>query len=542
MAKSQSPAKPRGRPKSKSEPKVEKERSKSRGRQKSRGRSPTPKAPKARKNSAKRSASRPRSRARSQSRKSEPKPRSRSSSRASQAAAKKAATPDKKVEVPSTRPRRTIAAREAAKGKTVVDGPADKRHEKKRLTVAELCKKAISGVKNFGYRRTLLAVFWLTVLPAYVVLLHLLCTRERCYPRWNIIVPSHLRTYFDPYFIGHGLASVALVAFFSAIPLGSVVNGFGYRRAIYKYRSNGLLTLILTFGAYFLATHFLSVPHAYVLQSSRFKSVCAMTLVSLVYATILYVKPFVIKDQHVNHGSLCCSPTSDNFVHDFVHGREVAPKIGQTYDLCLILLRTTNFLWAASIYSAVHISRNEGALNYNVLFVALVQAIYVLLGSYNEIHILKSAFINQGVGFLTTFICLVLTPICATLPLRYLLDVKPRPEYHVAVYVALSVAFLIGLFLIHHTNYIKYQNARSGGKKVLRTGAFAYVRHPNYLGELICAACWTLLCGPAVLPWAHFIYLVMLIGCRSRLLEKNTNYEYKQYADQVRSRIVPFVY
>lgn len=468
---------------------------------------------------------------------------SRSSSRP-----KKAVTPDKKAEAPSARPRRTVASRDAAsKAKSVVDGPSAPKTTKQQVSkLGSLLQDLKHGIRTFGYRTTLNASVWFIILPLYVILLHLFCTRDKCFPRWPVTIPTNLRTYVDLHFIGYGLAVILGQAILSAIPIGKVVSGFGYRRvAAYKYRSNGFLCLVVSCGLYYALTHYTRFSQSYILITNRFKSVCAMTIVSLVVSIVLWLKSrFFKRTQHVNHGSQVSYGANGNILHDLAHGSEVSPKIGETFDFSLLLLRTANFLWAVNVYTAVVLSTKDGApWNYNVLFVGGLQALHILLGSICEVYILKSAFINQGVGFINVFSCLVVTPFCHTIPLRYVLDHDTLGEKPY-IYAGLLVVYLVGLYLIFSTNRAKYQNARepSARAKVLRTGTYALVRHPNYLGELLCLCAVTALCGATILPWVHVLYLFSLLWCRIMLSERSTSYEYKQYIDKTRSRLIPYIY
>ncbi|XP_022647352.1 delta(14)-sterol reductase-like [Varroa jacobsoni] len=573
MAKSVSPSKggaARGRPKTKIQERKEsgaaEPRGKSAGRSKSRGRSPTPKVTKETKRksstSAKRASSKSqasRGRSQSRSRKFEPKQRSRSASRKSvprrSAAVEKPLEKEKK-ETSVARSRRSVAApREASKPRSSVsaasDAPltrsaisGDKSPYPKTSKVVDFFAKFNKQVKAFGYRRTFVATWWLLSFPVFVLGLHLLCSRDNCYIRFNPTIPKALRVYADPLVLGYGAGVVALQCLLSALPVGRQVHGFGYRRISHLYRSNSLLCLVVSVALFCVGVFYLRLPNTLILQTHRFKCVSAATLLSFIISLVLYAKSFIRVSRSLNHGSPCSPGIQGNYIHDFVHGREVSPRIGRTFDLGLVLVRAGNCIWVLAVLSACIFARTPSGLifgmSYSVALVSFLQLLYVFLGSLNEVYQLKSAFIQQGVGFLYVFSTIVLAPFCSTLPLRYLVDAKV-PDLPLPAYPAILLLSLIGLFLIHYSNSLKYHNARSGGK-TLRHGPWSFVRHPNYLGELCCILAWTIPCGKTLLPYAHLAFVALLVIFRSIMCEKDTNADYRNYQQQVRYRVLPPIF
>jgi len=441
--------------------------------------------------------------------------------------------------------RRVPPPREAAKAaSSLADKPTRSTFLDRRPSKAkELLQKSLKLVKGFGYRKTFSAAWWLVALPVFVLGLHLLCSKDNCYIRFNPTIPKTLKVYADPVVISYGFGVVLLQCLLSAIPLGKVVPGFGYRRVNFQYRSNSLLCLVVSVALYLFAVFYLRLPNTAILQTHRFKCVAGATILSFLISLGLYFKSLKAPSSHLNHGSPCGPGITGNPVHDFVHGREVSPKIGKVFDLGQVLVRTANCLWVLAVISAALQARGSGPVfgwNYNIALVSSMQLLYVFCGSLNEVYLLKSAFIQQGVGFLSVFSILVLTPFCATLPLRYLVDTK-APDDCLLCYPGLAGLFLVGLFLVHYSNCLKYNNARHSGK-TLRTGPWRFVRHPNYLGEVLCILAWTLPCRSIALPYAHLAFVVLNVICRSRMCEKNTNADYRGYMSQVKYRLVPFIF
>ncbi|OQR74307.1 lamin-B receptor-like [Tropilaelaps mercedesae] len=571
MAKSLSPSKgsaPRGRPRTRiperkdaagGDGKTAESRPKSKGRSKSRGRSPTSKTTKGKRKSsasAKRVPSNPRGRSQSKSRKAEPKPRSRSASRKS--VSRKSISTAEKVEERQTselRQRRSAAARDTAKPPKSVSAETEvpktrsmtadqKAPQAKAAKIVELLSKVVTQVKAFGYRRTFVAAWWMISLPVFVLGLHLLCNRDGCYLRLNFIIPKCFSVYADTEFLKFNIYVVAMQFALSALPVGQVVPGFGYRRTNQFYRCNAGFCLLASVVVFLVGLFYYRVPEFSAMRSHRFQCMSATTIVAFGISALLYVKSFIAHSRTINRGSPCSPGIENNLLHDFVHGREVSPKIGRTLDLGLVILRAGNFIWIViAIMSLIQAGSARGPFygwNYSTLMVTSMHMIYIVVKSCHEEQLLKSALIQQGVGFLYVFTALVLMPFCATLPMRYLIEANV-PDFPGFVYPAIIMLYLIGMYFMISANTLKLINARAGGKTI-RFGPYALIRHPNYLGELLIILSWSIPCGKVLLPYTHLLFVVLLVVCRTIMIEKDTNADYRNYQQQVRYRILPFIF
>ncbi|MEE6524033.1 hypothetical protein FKM82_023225 [Ascaphus truei] len=85
------------------------------------------------------------------------------------------------------------------------------------------------------------------------------------------------------------------------------------------------------------------------------------------------------------------------------------------------------------------------------------------------------------------------------------------------------------------------------GKRLLVSGWWGLVRHPNYLGDLIMALAWSLPCGLShILPYFYVIYFSALLIHREARDEhqcmKKYGLAWQEYCRRVPYRIFPYIY
>ncbi|XP_054381624.1 delta(14)-sterol reductase TM7SF2 isoform X3 [Pongo abelii] len=85
------------------------------------------------------------------------------------------------------------------------------------------------------------------------------------------------------------------------------------------------------------------------------------------------------------------------------------------------------------------------------------------------------------------------------------------------------------------------------GRKLLVSGWWGMVRHPNYLGDLIMALAWSLPCGVShLLPYFYLLYFTALLVHREARDERQCLQKYglawQEYCRRVPYRIMPYIY
>lgn len=421
------------------------------------------------------------------------------------------------------------------------------------------CGRVVYAVKSFGYARTIAALILFVLYPALTIGAHLLCNKESCGLRRDrpVRLPTKLMAMLDQTLLLYGAGLIALQFVVSAIPIGRLMTSL-YDRQL-KHRSNGFLCLLVTVAVYAeLAVH-LRLSNALVLHTVRFKSVVAMTLISLGVATLLFFKATCLRrwttvsPGQSNSGGPATCPTAAgdtrNVFHDWLHGRERAPRLVATrkrflstlanIDLGFVLVRASNALWILALLSSVlyHLRNTASAaapgvggatapattapffgLGYQIALMAAMQGFYVFLSSVNEVFLMRSVAVQEGVGFRRVFLNLVAVPMLASLPLKYLVDTPAasRTQFSIPCYLGILLVYFAGMTLIHVTNAVKYSATAHSFNR--RQPFLAFLRHPNYLGELLCAIAWTSLVGApwkaAPLAYAYIVCLILQVWQR----------------------------
>ncbi|XP_026978097.1 delta(14)-sterol reductase LBR isoform X1 [Sagmatias obliquidens] len=374
-------------------------------------------------------------------------------------------------------------------------------------------------------------VFLITLgLPAFLFLLLLMCKQEE--PSL-LNFPPPLPALYDLWetrVFGAYLLWFFLQALFYLLPIGKVVEGTPLtdgRRL--KYRLNGFYAFILT-SVLVGASLFWDVELYYV-YSHFLQWALAATVFSVVLSVYLYARALKAPRDELSPAS------SGNAVYDFFIGRELNPRIG-TFDLKYFCeLRPGLIGWV--VINLVMLLAEMKLQHRTVPSLAMIlvnsfQLLYVVDALWNEEALLTTMdIIHDGFGFMLAFGDLVWVPFIYSFQAFYLVSHPNELSWPMA---SLIIA-LKHLKTIH----------TSTGKNLLVSGWWGFVRHPNYLGDLIMALAWSLPCGfNHVLPYFYVIYFTILLVHREARDERHCRKKYglawEKYCQRVPYRIFPYIY
>ncbi|XP_059983704.1 delta(14)-sterol reductase LBR isoform X2 [Lagenorhynchus albirostris] len=374
-------------------------------------------------------------------------------------------------------------------------------------------------------------VFLITLgLPAFLFLLLLMCKQEE--PSL-LNFPPPLPALYDLWetrVFGAYLLWFFLQALFYLLPIGKVVEGTPLtdgRRL--KYRLNGFYAFILT-SVLVGASLFWDVELYYV-YSHFLQCALAATVFSVVLSVYLYARALKAPRDELSPAS------SGNAVYDFFIGRELNPRIG-TFDLKYFCeLRPGLIGWV--VINLVMLLAEMKLQHRTVPSLAMIlvnsfQLLYVVDALWNEEALLTTMdIIHDGFGFMLAFGDLVWVPFIYSFQAFYLVSHPNELSWPMA---SLIIA-LKHLKTIH----------TSTGKNLLVSGWWGFVRHPNYLGDLIMALAWSLPCGfNHILPYFYVIYFTILLVHREARDERHCRKKYglawEKYCQRVPYRIFPYIY
>lgn len=256
--------------------------------------------------------------------------------------------------------------------------------------------------------------------------------------------------------------------------------------------------------------------------------------------------------------------SSGNVIYDFFIGRELNPRIG-IFDLKYFCeLRPGLIGWV--VINLVMLltemkDRDHATPSLAMILVNSFQLLYVVDALWNEEAVLTTMDITQdGFGFMLAFGDLVWVPFIYSFQAFYLVHHPNEVSWPVA---SLIIAVkLCGYVIFRCANSQKNAFRKnptdpklahlkiihtSTGKNLLVSGWWGFVRHPNYLGDLIMALAWSLPCGfNHILPYFYVIYFTVLLVHREardeRQCKKKYGVAWEKYCQRVPYRIVPYVY
>ncbi|XP_024098289.1 delta(14)-sterol reductase LBR isoform X1 [Pongo abelii] len=352
-------------------------------------------------------------------------------------------------------------------------------------------------------------------LPVFLFLLLLMC-KQKDPSLLNFPPPlPALYELWETRVFGVYLLWFLIQVVFYLLPIGKVVEGtplIDGRRL--KYRLNGFYAFILT-SAVIGTSLFQGVEFHYV-YSHFLQFALAATVFCVVLSVYLYMRSLKAPRNDLSPAS------SGNAVYDFFIGRELNPRIG-TFDLKYFCeLRPGLIGWEA------------------------------LLTTMDIIH--------DGFGFMLAFGDLVWVPFIYSFQAFYLVSHPNEVSWPMASLII--VLKFCGYVIFRGANSQKNAFRKnpsdpklahlktihtSTGKNLLVSGWWGFVRHPNYLGDLIMALAWSLACGfNHILPYFYIIYFTMLLVHREARDEYHCKKKYgvawEKYCQRVPYRIFPYIY
>uniref|UniRef100_H3AEQ2 Delta(14)-sterol reductase TM7SF2 n=1 Tax=Latimeria chalumnae TaxID=7897 RepID=H3AEQ2_LATCH len=325
-------------------------------------------------------------------------------------------------------------------------------------------------------------------LPATVLYLLLTCYTEDA-SIWNFSPPvPTLGTLWNSNTLLLYLAWIGFQAVLYMLPVGKVVEGMVLRdETRLKYRINGSVALFLQCKL-FNWSNVLHNPVLFPLDSGRSRVFggAGFFLGGVIYKNLLYKNSYLFRIDFI----------TGNPIYDFFIGHELNPRIG-SFDLKYFCeLRPGLIGWVCTQQS-----KEYGIALRNLFF------FYFILPS-QEAVLTTMDIVHDGFGFMLAFGDLTWVPFTYTLQASFLVN---HPQ-------ELSTVTAVGIVLINALGYFIFRSANSQkntfrrdpnhpdvagletiptatGKRLLVAGWWGFVRHPNYLGDLIMALAWSLPCG-----------------------------------------------
>jgi len=507
----------------------------------------------AKKDTGKKTPSRSRSRGRSPGRKPKSAASSpaTSSTRVSRRSAAVTAAP--KPEQTPTRQSARIAAK--------ADAISDDEERSKAIPNPDIptgSKKStlIGSLKNISFEWVGTLVM-MAFFPFILISLHTLCTKTSCKIALPFDkLPKTLKGYYDPQALLMVIGFSFALRVLALLPIGSLVRTANGN----EVRMNGFLSLWTLFGTVGLLAYKKLIDLS-VVQSKYFYLMTSSLILALVMSLVARIWAYFFpgKKSNVNPKG-----NTGNFIVDFFNGREFNPYIGR-HDIKLHTFRYSMIgLAVLNLAMVLDDFMKAGKVNGPVSMAACFQIIYSMDAMFFEEYFFFSHdAMNTGYGF-----SLVSSynsfPFLPTLITRYLIFRHPTVQWYYLVGIA--VLYLVGYIIFRASETQRCEFAKdpgnaamknletlptAGGRKLLISGWWGIVRHPNFLGEILIQWAWVL---PAVCTAGKvdllvyylpiFTTLVLLIRCRQQNARNRKKYgnAWQTYCERVPKNLIPKVY
>ncbi|EFN80571.1 Lamin-B receptor [Harpegnathos saltator] len=349
-----------------------------------------------------------------------------------------------------------------------------------------------------------------------------------------------------------------LLACVSVVPIGKNVDGQQSKIGKLQYRINGFVSATLAVVLFGLCVY-KNVPISdYILENSLQLAISGW-LIGTILALGLYVKA-----ERASIANLNIYASTNSKIYNFWQGKEINPRIG-ILDVKLLLIRASligtlimNIAIATKAIGNVR-TLNIEQLDVSTLLVISLQLFYILDGLIYEATIFTSfAVMYEGTGYMTC-VSHLLYPFLPTLTTKFMLYHKLQFNYYMGIFVLI---FIMGYMLYRSSNSRKDEFRKnpvsptvpyletiptSRGKKLMLSGLWGYVRHPNYLGDIMMQ--WSIAgisLAIDLLPYYAAICCTLTLAYRAvrdnRRCQTRYGYAWEEYCSRVKYMILKCVF
>ncbi|XP_043076474.1 delta(14)-sterol reductase LBR [Puntigrus tetrazona] len=405
------------------------------------------------------------------------------------------------------------------------DGKTVALEQKTETETLQAKPPAVGAVKTteleFGGR---VGVFFLMfLLPVAVLALLILCgQKDASLQSFPLELPA-LQSLWDCQVFGIVLLWLLSQAALSLLPVGKLVEGMPLNNGkTLKYRINGFYALVLTSVAVAVALY-QEVDFGYIHANFLQFYTSALLIV-----TLLSIYLF-IRSRWASEDELAPGGNSGYIIYDFFMGRELNPRI-KSFDIKFFCeMRPGLMGWVLINFAMLQAEMKQQNLENPspaMLLVNIFQLLWVVDGIWHEEKLLTMMdIVYDGFGFMLTFGDLAFVPFTFTCQAYYL--VSHPNELSVFWIITLITMNGVGYYIFRKANSQKFAFRKNPsdpalshlktiptatGKSLIVSGLWGWVRHPNYLGDIIMGLAWSLPCGfNHLIPYFYLIYLITLL-------------------------------
>ncbi|CAH1173489.1 unnamed protein product [Phaedon cochleariae] len=416
------------------------------------------------------------------------------------------------------------------------------------------------------------ALFSILAMPVAVLALYALCNESRCsFDLPDLNKYRALDVFFDVKSCLGLLAYIVLLAIFSAVPTGgSKISGLPNKHGKLDYILNGLFAFSLILSVV-CALELRNVGVFSYVVKHLFHLLFGSVLLGLVVSIGVYLKSFYVPVSALNAHAV-----GRGGVYGFFMGQEVNPRWFSVVDVKVLFFRASvigsilidfAFLYQSLSHRWTSAQDPENSAAFDPKFLTTQPTLFVLVLLrtiyFTDSLIFESTWITsftnrqEGFGYLLAM-SYCLAPFFYALPVKFVVENGVElASWKLAV---VSLVFAFGYLLYRASNNQKnafrnnpYSPAMSHlvtipttqGRKLVASGFWGIVRHPNYLGDILMHLSlvpFVLLTPPLLVGLLTVLILVHRTGRDNARCQRKYGAAWERYCNRVRYALVPKVY
>ncbi|CAH2255710.1 lamin-B receptor isoform X1 [Pelobates cultripes] len=438
-----------------------------------------------------------------------------------------------------------------------VEKPVERPVEKPDLKTLVMphVKPVVICSKQLEFGGSIGAAFMILSMPTTLFYLLNMCLQHDAE---NFLSEFQFTTLWDPTTMGFFVLWLSVQALLYILPLGKIAVGLPLaNEKKLQYRLNGFWALLLSSVIVGVMIYY-KINFVYV-YDHYLQFAASGTIISVLLSIYLYAR-----SHRAPKEDLSPAGNAGNFIYHFFMGRELNPHIG-SFDLkYFFALRPGLIAWVLingiMLLAEMRVQEND-VPSVPMILVNSFQLLYVAHALWNEEGAVTCMdIVHDGFGFMLAFGNLVWVPFIYSLQAFYLVNHSVVLSWPAAgAIVALNT---LGYIIFRGANKQKHSFKKnpddprlahlrtiptSAGKNLLVSGWWGFVRHPNYLGDIIMAWAWCLPCGfDHFLPYFYGIFLTGLLIHRTirdeQLCKTKYGADWESYCQRVPYRIVKYIY
>ncbi|KAG0700699.1 Lamin-B receptor [Chionoecetes opilio] len=364
---------------------------------------------------------------------------------------------------------------------------------------------------------TLLTLPAMAIMLAMPVVLNEMCTKNKCTVMELPSIPRSVRYYYDPLAVAIVAGFMVVQTLLCLVPLGRKVQPIS--RA--SVRCNGFVAVVATLAVVPVCLY---MDYNILVVYSKYRHLMAT---SLVFGLVLALVGYIL-GHYAPRGTRNPAGNSGSFLADYFMGKEIAPVV-LSLDLKFVLFRISCL--SQIIINVLIVVRDlqshPGQYSPTLLLAAIMQIFYAANWIwFEDAYFTTYEYQRQGFGLFLILGDLAL-PFILPIFTRFVLN-HVRTELEWYWLTAIALLNLTGYTICRGANNQKHafrsnpsnpalarleSLPTAAGTRLLVSGWWGLVRHPNYLGDILIFVSWALVCAVTIVPVKILLRLAFREGC-----------------------------